>query len=89
MACPACDHPGAGYQHCCAGSGTFLAAEAHDSGELEPLDTLPVFRADFQLRLRALDEPACRVMLTELVRELLDADSVLDIELTIQETVAA
>jgi len=75
----------AGATHTCAGSGTFLAAEAHDSGEVEEqAEAWPSFQSTIHLRLRAPDERDARGALTKLMEELLDDPLVTDLDFSIQ-----
>ncbi len=63
--CAACR--GEGGPHTCPDSGTFLAAEAHDSGEIEATaEAWPNWEATIHLHLRAPTEQVCREHLTHL-----------------------
>lgn len=69
--CAACR--GEGGPHTCPDSGTFLAAEAHDSGEIEAkAEAWPNWEATIHLHLRAPTEQVAREHLTHLMGELLD-----------------
>lgn len=70
-----------GVPHTCPGSGTFLAAEAHDSGEIEATaEAWPNWEATIHLHLRAPDEHGARKHLTGLMTELLDDALVTDLD---------
>lgn len=70
-----------GVPHTCPGSGTFLAAEAHDSGELEATaEAWPNWQATIHLHLRAPDEQSARGHLTTLMAELLDDALVVELD---------
>lgn len=70
--CAACDGV-EGATHTCPGSGTFLAAEAHDSGEIEAEAVAwPNWQATIHLHLRAPLEEVARQHLTGLMGALLD-----------------
>lgn len=80
-----------GASHTCPGSGTFLAAEAHDSGEIEATaEAWPNWQATIHLHLRAPDEPEARRCLTGLMGALLDDALVteLDFALGLDEVTA-
>lgn len=75
----------AGAPHTCPGSGTFLAAEAHDSGEIEAqTEAWPNWLATIHLHLRAPDEHEARRHLTHLMGELLDDALVTELDFAIE-----
>ena len=77
MKCAACDHPGEGYAHVCAGSGTYVAAEAYDADAVnELMETWPYFTVAVNFKMRAADEAMVRDKLTPLVGVLLNDDLV-------------
>lgn len=77
MKCAACELPGQGYAHTCAGSGTFVAAEVHVAEDIETLaQDWPYFDAKLSFRTRAADEQMVREKLNPLVTALLDDDLV-------------
>jgi hypothetical protein len=70
--CAACNGT-EGVPHTCPDSGTFLAAEAHDSGEIEATaEAWPNWQATIHLHLRAADDQVARQHLTALMAVLLD-----------------
>ncbi len=84
MRCAACDHPDQGYAHSCAGSGTFLAAEAHIAGEVDEIaQAWPRFKITIGFRLRALDEQHARDKISGLAAGVLSDDDVEDAEFAI------
>jgi hypothetical protein len=91
--CYGCDDARAGDSviraHTCAGSGTFLAAEAHFAGEVdEIMEQWPRFGVAVNFQVRALDEAMVRDKLTALVTSILSDDQVEHSDFTIQELVA-
>ena len=84
MNCRACEEPNGGYAHTCAGSGTFLAAEAHASGEVDAIEQgWPRFKVDVALFIRAADEKMAREKLTPMVEAILSDDSAEQAEFTV------
>jgi len=82
--CPACAGE-TDATHTCAGSGTFLAAEAHASGEVEAMaEAWPTYEATIHLRLRAPEEEDARRGLTKLMEELLDDALVTELDFSIR-----
>lgn len=85
--------PGQGFAHVCAGSGTYLAAEGHEAGQVEePSVDWPRFDVHITFQIRALDKPMVRDKLIPLVTELLKDNAVehsnFSIVLAEQESVA-
>ncbi len=88
MECAACKQPDAGLAHTCAGSGTFLAAEAYDADAVAELaEQWPRFDVAVQFQARAADEDMIRTKLTNLVTALLQDDLVEHSNFTIKELV--
>jgi hypothetical protein len=74
-----------GTTHTCPGSGTFLAAEAHDSGEIEAAaGAWPNWQATIHLHLRAPDEQVARQHLTGLMGVLLDDALVAELDFALE-----
>lgn len=73
-----------GAAHTCSGSGTFLAAEAHGSEELEPIMELARFNVQVQSVIRGVDEAQVRERLTPLMTELLNDDLVDWVDFTVE-----
>jgi hypothetical protein len=85
VSCRACDGV-EGVPHTCSDSGTWLAAEAHDSGELEAqAEAWPNWQATIHLHLRAPDEPEARRSLTGLMGVLLDDPYVSELDFALAE----
>ena len=84
--CGACDNPDKGYQHTCAGSGTWAAAEAYDAEAVlqQASADWPYFDAEVTFRIRASDEHQVREKLTPLVVKLLGDDFVEQSSFTIE-----
>lgn len=83
--CPACDGV-EGAAHTCPESGTFVAAEAHASGEIEELaEPWPNWDCSISLHLRAPDEQSAREHLTRLMGELLDDALAVEVAFSIME----
>ena len=75
-----------GVPHTCAGSGTWLGAEAHDSGEVEATaEAWPTWQATIHLRLRAPVEETARGHLTTLMAELLDDALVTELDFALEQ----
>ena len=85
--CGACDHPDAGYVHTCAGSGTYVAAEAYDADAVveQAAKTWPYFDVKIKCRMRAQDEQMIREKLTPLVTGLLSDEFTDSSEFTIEQ----
>lgn len=82
--CIACERPGEGLVHTCEGSGTFVAAEAHDSGEVEAIaEGYPYWTIALGILLRAPDEQEARKTVAPLVEALLDDALVESIEFSV------
>lgn len=73
-----------GATHTCADSGTWLGAEAHDSGEVEQAEAWPNWRATIHLHLRAPEEHEARRALTGLMAELLDHPLVSELDFALE-----
>jgi len=85
VSCRACDGV-EGATHTCADSGTWLGAEAHDSGELEETaGAWPNWQATIHLHLRAPDEPEARRCLTGLMGVLLDDALVSELDFALEQ----
>lgn len=83
--CPACDGV-EGATHTCPESGTFLAAEAHDSGEIEATaEAWPSWDVTIHLHLRAPDEQAARSHLQGLMGALLDDALAVELDFALSE----
>lgn len=74
-----------GAVHTCPESGTFVAAEAHDSGEIEATaEAWPNWQATIHLHLRAPDEQVARQHLTGLMGGLLDDALVAELDFALE-----
>lgn len=75
MRCAACEDPDGGFAHTCAGSGTYVAAEAHVAGAVDEI-TADWSRYDVAVhfQIRSLDEQMVNEKLTPLVAALLSDD---------------
>ena len=82
--CAACSDPEGGWAHTCAGSGTFIAAEAHVEGEVDEVEVWPRFDVGLSFEVAALDDDGVRVRLNQLIALLLDDDQVDKVEFTIR-----
>lgn len=90
MRCAACDDPGGGFAHTCSGSGTFLAAEAHMSGQIEEIaKDWPTWYIDLRFHMRGVDERMIREKLTPLVESLLSDELVDSSNFSIKPQIAA
>ena len=77
MKCAGCDLPGQGYAHTCAGSGTYVAAEAYDAEAVAEIEAAwPYFHVDINFNMRGQDDRMVREKLTPLVSALLEDDTV-------------
>ena len=77
MRCAGCELPGQGYAHTCAGSGTYVAAEAHVAEQVEQISAdWPRFDVHMNFQIRSLDERMVRDKLIPLVSALLEDDLV-------------
>lgn len=71
--------------HTCPDSGTWLGAEAHDSGEIEDAaEAWPNWQATIHLHLRAPDEQVARQHLTGLMGVLLDDALVTELDFALE-----
>lgn len=69
--------PAQGYAHTCAGSGTYVAAEAHVAGQIEEISTdWPRFDVTLHFQIRSADETMVRDKLIPLVTALLEDELV-------------
>ena len=85
MSCEACAGV-EGATHTCADSGTWLGAEAHDSGEVEATaEAWPNWQATIHLHLRAPDEDTARRALTGLMGVLLDDALVSELDFALEQ----
>ena len=88
LKCGACDNPDAGYQHTCAGSGTWQAAEAWDADAVleERSKDWPYFDAKIVFRARAQDEQMLREKLTPLMTAILSDQFTDSCEFSVDQT---
>lgn len=83
--CAAC-HGVEGALHTCAGSGTYVAAEAHVAGEVDEISLdWTRFQVTLHFQVRALDESMVREKLTPLVSSLLSDDLVENADFSVVE----
>lgn len=87
MRCAACENPDGGYAHTCAGSGTFVAAEAHVAGQVDEISAdWPRFTVAINCTMRALDEHMVKDKLIPLVQALLKDDTVEQSDFSVSPT---
>ena len=88
MRCAGCELPGDGYAHTCAGSGTYVAAEAYDADAVaERMAAWPRFDVEIHFQVRGADDAMVREKLLPLVSAILNDDLVEHSNFTIKELV--